>query len=77
MAQSLVKKVNSLKAPTDPGVHHRIMFMTGRNKGVSLYLTGDRLVMGRGDKVDIQVADPKSSREHAELKLINGEYVFI
>jgi pSer/pThr/pTyr-binding forkhead associated (FHA) protein len=49
--------------------------MTGKNKGLVYYLKGKRVVLGRSDKIDIQVLDTKSSREHAELTKFQSTYI--
>lgn len=65
-----------IKNPTHKGVHHRLLCMTGKNKGVVYFLKGDRVVAGRGDGVDVHIDDSKASREHAEFKLTSeGKYV--
>lgn len=63
-----------LKNPTTEGVHHRLLCMTGPRKGTVIYLTGKRIILGRGEEGDIQITDPKISREHAEFMLANGKY---
>ncbi len=75
MALINVKIIRDLHLPEEEGIHFRILCMTGKNKGIAYYLIGNRVIMGRGDKVDIQILDVKSSREHAELKLRNGQYI--
>lgn len=75
MVTSNVKISRELSPPELPGIHFRLLCMTGKNKGFSYYLNGKRLVMGRSEKVDIQVADTKSSREHAELTKVADKYV--
>jgi pSer/pThr/pTyr-binding forkhead associated (FHA) protein len=70
-----VKLVKNMLPPEEVGLHYRLLCMTGKNKGSSYYLTGNRVIMGRGDTADIQVLDTKSSREHAELILNNGRYI--
>tara|TARA_B100000925_G_scaffold290618_1_gene276249 strand:+ start:7507 stop:8487 length:981 start_codon:yes stop_codon:yes gene_type:complete len=70
-----VKIVNNFRAPKKVGVHHRLLCLTGRNKGVSYYIAGRRVVLGRSDKIDIQVLDEKASREHAEIVNINGDFI--
>jgi tetratricopeptide (TPR) repeat protein len=74
-SNSNVKITRDLKTPETVGVHHRLLCMTGKNKGFSYYLKGIRAILGRGDDVDVQVLDTKSSREHAELTLHGGKYV--
>jgi tetratricopeptide (TPR) repeat protein len=49
--------------------------MTGPNKGKVYYLTGKRVVIGRGENADIQILDTKISREHAELAFADKSYV--
>ncbi len=69
-----VKMTNELKNPTEPGSHHRLVCMTGPNKGKVYYLIGKRVIIGRGETADIQIADTKISREHAELSFANNGY---
>lgn len=69
-----VRVTTELKNPTEVGTHHRLLCMTGPNKGSVYYLLGKRIIIGRGDHVDIQILDTKISREHAELSL--AENVF-
>lgn len=64
-----------LKAPEAVGVHYRLLCMTGKNKGISYYLKGKRAVIGRSEQADVHLDDIKSSREHAELTLINNSYM--
>lgn len=70
-----VKMVKSLKVPKEPGKYYRLLCMTGKNKGFSYFINSKRIVMGRSEKVDVQVLDGKSSREHAELALVGDQYV--
>ena len=70
-----IKISSSLVVPEKPGLYVRIICMTGKNKGLSYYLKGQRAVMGRSDKVDIQVLDTKSSREHAEIVKSGSGYI--
>ncbi len=69
-----VKITNELKNPTEPGVHYRLLCMTGPNKGKVYYLVGKRIIIGRGENVDIQIVDTKISREHAELSFSENSY---
>lgn len=71
---SNVHITNDLKNPSTEGVHHRLLCMTGPKKGTVVYLIGKRIILGRGEDVDIQITDPKISREHAEFMLANGKY---
>jgi len=63
------------KTPTRPGSYHCLQCLTGKNKGITYVLEGPRLIMGRSDKIDIQVVDAKSSREHVELSLLKDSYI--
>ncbi|PIP92642.1 MAG: hypothetical protein COW00_01290 [Bdellovibrio sp. CG12_big_fil_rev_8_21_14_0_65_39_13] len=75
MSEGVTKITKNFKQPTLPGKYYRLSCLTGKNKGFCYYLTGKRVVLGRGDKVDIQVLDAKSSREHAELVLVGTQFV--
>ena len=74
MSKNLVTS-KSLKTPEKAGEYHRLLCLTGKNKGLSYYLTGQRVVLGRSKTADIQILDPKSSREHAEIVLVGSKYV--
>lgn len=69
-----VKITKELKNPAEAGTHYRILCMTGPSKGKVYYLTGKRIVIGRGENVDIQMVDAKMSREHAELSFSDNGY---
>ncbi|MCO4792892.1 MAG: FHA domain-containing protein [Bacteriovoracaceae bacterium] len=75
MATANVKISRDISPPEIAGEHFRLLCMTGKNKGLSYYLKGQRLVMGRSETADVQVIDAKSSREHAELTKVAGKYV--
>lgn len=70
-----VKQSKDLKNPSEIGIHHRLLCMTGPNKGIVYYLLGKRVIIGRGQNADIQILDSSTSREHAELSLVDGAYV--
>lgn len=70
-----VRVTTELKNPGDVGTHHRLLCMTGPNKGNVYYLTGKRIIIGRGDSADIQIVDTKISREHAELAFAENVYI--
>ncbi len=70
-----VQVVKNVRPPAVAGEHHRILCMTGEGKGVSYYLKGNRVVLGRGDTVDVKVMDVKSSREHAEIVKVGKNFV--
>lgn len=69
-----VRITTELKNPSDIGRHYRFLCMTGPNKGKVYYLTGKRIIIGRGDNADIQIIDTKISREHAELSFSDNAY---
>ncbi len=67
--------LNNFMKPKKAGFYKYLVCLTGDNKGLSYYFTSNRVVMGRSVSADIQVLDGKSSREHAELKLISDFYI--
>jgi pSer/pThr/pTyr-binding forkhead associated (FHA) protein len=75
MKDEAVKIVRNFKLPPQSGTYYRLVCLTGRNKGLSYFLSSKRVVMGRSEAADIQVMDVKSSREHAELAKIGDKYV--
>ena len=75
MAESKVTPIKSLSDPSESGTYFRILCMTGKNQGMAWLLNGYRIIMGRGEDVDIQVLDKRSSREHAELVKHEDGYV--
>ena len=74
MAGAAVKITTELKSPTEVGIYHRLVAMTGPNKGKVYYLQGKRIIIGRGDNADIQIIDTKVSREHAEITFAGDSY---
>lgn len=72
---SAVKVFKHFEAPKQEGVYHRLVCLTGKNKGQAYFLMGKRVVMGRSDKADIRVLDIKSSREHAEIINVGRDFV--
>jgi pSer/pThr/pTyr-binding forkhead associated (FHA) protein len=75
MKGAVVKITRDLSPPKSEGTYYRLLCLTGQSKGVSYYLQNKRVVMGRGETADIRVLDTKTSREHAELKLVGGSYI--
>lgn len=69
-----VRVTTELKSPSEIGTHYRLLCMTGPNKGNVYYLTGKRIVIGRGETADIQIVDTKISREHGELSFSENAY---
>ncbi|MEX1099361.1 MAG: FHA domain-containing protein [Bacteriovoracaceae bacterium] len=72
---SAVKILKHFELPKEAGAHHRLVCLTGKNKGLAYFLTGKRVVLGRTEKADIRVHDIKSSREHAEIIRVGKDYV--
>lgn len=75
MSKAAVRITKDLSHPETAGKYHRVICMTGKNKGLCYYLTNKRVIMGRSEKVDIQIIDTKSSREHMELVKVGKDYV--
>lgn len=74
----MAKNVLVLKhfeSPKEAGVYFRLICLTGGNKGESYVLTGNRAVIGRGEKVDIRLNDSKASREHVEVTKVGDHWV--
>jgi len=74
----MAKNVLVLKhfeAPKEAGVYHRLVCLTGGNKGEAFVLTGNRIVLGRSEKADIRLTDAKASREHAEITKLGEGWV--
>jgi pSer/pThr/pTyr-binding forkhead associated (FHA) protein len=74
----MAKNVLVLKhfeAPKDAGTYFRLVCLTGTSKGETYVLTGNRIVIGRGEKADIRLNDTKSSREHAEITKVGSNWV--
>lgn len=70
-----IKVLKHFESPREPGEHHRLVCLNGKNKGVAYFFRGNRVVMGRGEQADIKVHDIKSSREHAEITKVGKEYI--
>ncbi len=74
----MAKNVLVLKhfeSPKETGTYHRLVCLTGTSKGESYVLSGNRIVIGRGDKADIKLNDIKASREHAEVAKVGENWV--
>lgn len=74
----MAKNVLVLKhfeSPKEAGTYYRLVCLTGSSKGESYILSGNRIVIGRGDKVDIRLNDLKASREHVELTRLGSNWV--
>lgn len=74
----MAKNVLVLKhfeSPKEAGVYHRLVCLTGANKGESYVLLANRIVIGRSEKADIRLNDTKASREHAEVTKVGDFWV--
>ncbi len=74
----MAKNVLVLKhfeSPKEAGTYFRLVCLTGTSKGESYVLSGNRIVIGRGDKADIKLNDTKASREHAEVTKVGSNWV--
>ncbi len=74
----MAKNVLVLKhfeSPKEAGTYFRLVCLTGGSKGESYILSSNRIVIGRGDKVDIKLNDTKASREHAEVTKVGANWV--
>jgi pSer/pThr/pTyr-binding forkhead associated (FHA) protein len=74
----MAKNVLVLKhfeSPKEAGTYFRLVCLTGTGKGESYVLTGNRIIIGRGDKADIRLNDTKASREHAEVTKVGNNWV--
>lgn len=68
-----VRKTRDMSAPVTEGKHYRLLCLTGDSKGISYYMMGKRVVMGRDESAGITIYDQKASREHLELIIKRGE----
>ncbi len=74
----MAKNVLVLKhfeSPKEAGVYFRLVCLTGASKGDSYFISGNRIIIGRGEKADIRINDVKASREHAELTKVGKSWV--
>lgn len=75
MNKTPMKITKNLSTPETAGKYHRVICMTGKNKGLCYYLSDSRVIMGRSNQADIQIFDNQASREHVELSKIGNDYV--
>lgn len=75
MKGSNVAIVKDIRPPKVAGLHHRLMCMTGENKGISYYMKSNRIVLGRGDDADVKIMDGKCSKLHAEIVKVAKSFV--
>ena len=74
----MAKNVLVLKhfeSPKEAGTYFRLVTLTGSTKGESFVLMGNRIIIGRGEKVDIKINDAKASREHCEVTKVGSNWV--
>jgi pSer/pThr/pTyr-binding forkhead associated (FHA) protein len=74
----MAKNVLVLKhfeTPKEVGTYYRLVCLTGTAKGESYILSGNRIIIGRGDKTDIKLNDTKASREHVEITRVGGQWI--
>jgi diguanylate cyclase (GGDEF)-like protein len=62
-------------APDDGQEAAYLLVLAGSNLGAMYKVDKERLVMGRGDKVDIRLIDDGLSREHARIVKEGGKFV--
>lgn len=66
-----------LVAPNAAGVRPGSIWLDGVGgmvAGQRIMITKDETILGRSGVCDVQFHDPKVSRQHAKLRLINGQY---
>ena len=74
----MAKNVLALKhfeSPKEAGTYYRLVTLTGSAKGEAYVLMGNRIIIGRGEKVDIRINDSKASREHCEVTKVGSSWV--
>ena len=70
-----VKIYKHFDMPKEVGVYHRLICLTGEDKGKAYFLMGKRIVMGRSENCDVTILDLKSSREHVEIILVGRNFI--
>ena len=75
MSSPKVKTFKNFEIPEKEGRYHRLVCMTGEKKKVSYFIMGNRIILGRSEKSDIQIMDSKSSRRHAELVIVSDKCI--
>lgn len=75
--EKLKKKKKKKDKPTEDisvkGGH--LVVIEGFDKGKVFHLTKSKMVIGRDDKCDISIGDPRVSRSHALLRKENDRYI--
>ena len=49
--------------------------LSGDKKGISYYIDGKRLIIGRSNNAEVQILDEKASREHAEIARVQSNFI--
>ena len=57
------------------GEHYRLLCLSGDKKGISYYIDGKRLIIGRSNTAEVQILDEKASREHAEIARVQSNFI--
>jgi pSer/pThr/pTyr-binding forkhead associated (FHA) protein len=70
-----VKEYKHYEVPKEAGTYHKLVCLTGDNKGIAYFILGKRLVLGRSEQCDITILDLKSSREHAEIIAVDNSFI--
>ena len=70
-----VKILKHSDRPNKAGDYVRLLCLSGADKGKAFYIVGPRVILGRAETADIRVMDIKSSREHAEIVKVTGDYL--
>jgi pSer/pThr/pTyr-binding forkhead associated (FHA) protein len=70
-----VKILRNNELPPGVGIYYQLTCLAGARKGESYLLEGKRIIIGRSQDSDIKTFDLKSSREHAEIVLIDNKYI--
>ena len=70
-----VRVIKNFRAPTVVGEHYRLLCLSGDKKGISYYIDGKRLIIGRSNTAEVQILDEKASREHAEIARVQSNFI--
>lgn len=60
-------RTDQVTFPVESGFYTRLLCLTGTSKGQIFYINEGRITIGRHESADIQIADAKMSRVHAEI----------
>ncbi|MCD4784051.1 MAG: DUF3662 and FHA domain-containing protein [Candidatus Eremiobacteraeota bacterium] len=75
--EKLKKKKSKHDKPTEDisDTRGHLIVVEGFDKGKVFHLTKSKMTMGRDDKCDVSVGDPRVSRSHALLREENDRYI--